>query len=79
LVDSLPIWRAKQSNFDAGCGVDVQFVCGGGYEATKDFLARSTAPDAKEALDYLIDCGADFQDWTPLGHLLLWRRYYGLA
>src|SRR5262245_32212794 len=24
-------------------------------------------------------CGADFRDWTPLGHLMYWKRYYGLA
>jgi hypothetical protein len=24
--DALPIWRAKMSNFDAGFGIDIQFV-----------------------------------------------------
>jgi hypothetical protein len=76
--DALPIWRAKMSNFDAGSGIDIQFVCGAGYDQTKAFLATSTLRDAKEALDYLVNCQAEFQGWTPLGHLTYWKSYYGL-
>ena len=78
MLDAVPIWRAKRANFDAFCGVDVQFVCGSGYAETKAYLAASTDPDAKEALDYLVRCEPDFRNWTPLGHLLNWKRYYGL-
>jgi hypothetical protein len=76
--DALPIWRAKMSNFDAGFGIDIQFVCGAGYDQTKAFLATSTLQDAKEALDYLENRRADFQGWTPLGHLAYWKGYYRL-
>jgi hypothetical protein len=78
LVDALPIWRAKRSNFDAACGIDVQFVCGAGYGETKAFFATCIDLDAREALSYLIECEADFQGWTPQVHLLHWKRYYGL-
>jgi len=79
MVDALPIWQAKRSNFDAGCGIDIQLVCGGGYSETKAFLATCADPDAREALSYLVQCEADFRNWTPHNHLLHWKRYYGLA
>ena len=44
--DSLLIWDAKQSSFDAGCGLDVQFLCGAGLEATKEFLSGSASTPA---------------------------------
>jgi hypothetical protein len=78
LDDALPIWRAKMSNFDAGCGIDIQLVCGAGYDQTKAFLATSTLPDAKEALDCLVNCQAGFREWTAMGHLTYWKSYYGL-
>lgn len=33
--DSLRIWRAKSSSFDASCEIDVPFLCGAGLEDTK--------------------------------------------
>src|SRR5258708_7595175 len=38
IEDTLLIWRAKQSNFDAACGIDVQLLCGAGLEATKSVV-----------------------------------------
>jgi len=54
-------------------------MCGGGYSEAKAYLATCEAQDAEEALQYLGSCEADFRDWTPLGHLMYWKRYYGLA
>jgi hypothetical protein len=71
--------RAKRSNFDAGCGIDIQFLCGGGYSETKAFLATCTVPEPKEALDYLVECETDFLVWNPVEHLLRWKRYYRLV
>src|SRR5688572_7326309 len=65
--DALLIWDAKRSSFDAGCGLDVQFLCGSGLPATKEFLARSSVPSAAAALEYLAECEqtGDFDDWIP--------------
>jgi hypothetical protein len=79
MVDVMPIWRAKRSNFDAACGIDIQFMCAAGYAETKAYLATCKVPDAEQALQYLEMCEADFRDWAPLGHLLYWKRYYSLA
>jgi hypothetical protein len=78
--DSLLIWEAKQSSFDAGCGLDIQFLCGAGLEATKIYLARSEIPAAPLALSYLSECeqAGDFEDWTALSTLRQYRRYYGI-
>lgn len=78
--DALLIWDAKQSSFDAGCGLDIQFLCGAGLSATKEFLARSSAPAAAAALKRLSECEitGDFADWTPQSTIEEYRYYYGL-
>jgi len=78
--DALLIWDAKQSSFDAGCGLDVQFLCGAGLVTTKEYLARSGAPSASAVLEYLTECeqSGDFADWTPQATIDQYRSYYGL-
>lgn len=79
--DSLLIWDAKRSNMDAGFSVDVQFLCGAGLDVTKQFLAKSSAPSAAAALEYLVECEqtGDFDDWTPQKTLAESRRYYRIS
>lgn len=76
--DALLIWKAKRSSFDAGAGLDVQFLCGAGLSATKKHLAESSDPAAPAALKYLTECEktGDFENWTPLATLTQYRRYY---
>ncbi len=76
--DALLIWEAKQSNFDAGCGLDIQFICGAGVAETKEYLAQSTDPSASEALEYLTECEqtGDFVGSTPLLTIHQYRKYY---
>jgi hypothetical protein len=77
--DSLLIWNAKKTSFDAMCGLDVQFLCGAGLEATKQFLVASSVPEAKKALEYIGSCeGNGFKDWTPAKTLAFHRQYYRL-
>lgn len=78
--DALLIWEAKRSSFDAGCGLDIQFLCGAGLPATKAFLARSDTRSAAAALEYLTACqkGGDFDDWTPQSTIEQYRAYYEL-
>lgn len=78
--DALLIWDAKQSSMDAGCSLDVQFLCGAGLPATREFLARSSAPTATAALEYLSECEqtGDFDDWTPQSSIEQYLSYYGL-
>jgi hypothetical protein len=77
--DSLLIWEAKQSSFDAGCGLDAQFLCGAGLSASKGFLAGSNAASAPAALAYLNGCelNGNFINWTPQSTIDHWRNYYG--
>lgn len=78
--DALLIWDAKQSSFDAGCGLDVQLLCGAGLATTKEYLARSGAPSASAVLEYLTECeqSSDFADWIPQATIDQYRSYYGL-
>jgi hypothetical protein len=79
--DSLLIYKAKTSSFDAGCYIDIQLVCGAGIERTKAFLRDSREPEAKELLAVLesIRSVGDFEGFTPKAHLDFYRRYYGLS
>lgn len=76
--DSLLIYKAKMSSFDAGCYIDIQLVCGAGIECTKAFLLECGEPEAEKLLDHLQSCIAagDFDGFTPAGHLEFYRRYY---
>lgn len=78
--DALLIWQAKESSFDAHCGLDIQFLCGAGLAATKDYLAQSKVPSASAALKYLTECerAGDFADWTPEKTVSVYRRYFEL-
>ena len=78
--DALLIWDAKQSSFDAYCGLDGQFLCGAGLAATKEYLAKSKSQSASAALEYLIECerAGSFADWTPEQTLSDYRSYFGL-
>ncbi len=78
--DSLLIWEAKQSSFDASFAVDIQFICGAGLEATKAYLAGLSDPSAIAALKYLTMCeqSGDFASWSPQASVEEYRRYYTL-
>ena len=78
--DSVLIWKAKQSSFDASFTVDIQSICGAGLAETKEYLAQSTDPSAPEALDYLTECEqtGDFVGWTPQWTIDQYREYYGV-
>lgn len=79
--DSLLIWEAKQSSFDASFTVDIQTICGSGLTETKEYLAQLTDPSAKEALEYLIECeqAGDFRGWKPQSSIDTYREYYALS
>jgi hypothetical protein len=80
-IDSLLIWRAKESGWDAHCSIDVQLLCGAGLSQTMAYLEAkaSREPEAAEALTYLRDCaqpGVDFDGFTPEARSALYDRYY---
>lgn len=38
--DSLLIWKAKRSDFDAACYLDIRLLCGASLGETKEFLSN---------------------------------------
>jgi hypothetical protein len=78
--DALLIYKAKMSSFDAACYIDIQLVCGAGFETTKACLREDSEPAAKQLLTVLQDGNSvrDFEGFTPERHLDFYRRYYGL-
>ena len=79
LEDILRIWDAKQSGFDLGTYLDIQFLCGAGLEPTKRFLSSHESQAAADALQYLQECeqAGDFDDFSPEAYLEDYRRYFG--
>ncbi len=83
--DSLRIWQAKNASFDAGCSLDVQLLCGAGFEATLSFLREVDNEDSRAALEYILkrDASGDFVGHDDPGGRLAgvlndFRRYYGV-
>ena len=76
--DILLIWNAKSASFDLGLSIDVQFLCGSGLAATKEFLTSSSAPESEAALHYLEQCvlSGDFSDWTVEKQIDFYRHYF---
>ncbi|PZS07030.1 MAG: hypothetical protein DLM55_11845 [Acidimicrobiales bacterium] len=76
--DALRVWRAKRSNFDAGCSLDIQLMCGAGLNETKSHLTSIATGEAKAAFDYLKKCEStgDFADFTPSAFTAFYDRYY---
>lgn len=83
--DSLVVWRAKRASFDAGCSIDVQLLCGAGFDATLRYLQGLDDDDAREAYAYILRCDAagDRGPRRAIGRLASvlpdYRRYYGLV
>lgn len=85
VADSLLIWRAKETSFDAKCSIDVQLLCGAGYAVTLQHLRGLDSEEAREALAYIEECdaGGDFAGHDEPGGRLAeilpaYRRYFGL-
>jgi len=57
IEDCLLIWRAKETDFDTHCGLDIELMLFAGYQKTIDFLKKQESPEAKQALEYIRLCG----------------------
>ena len=77
--DSLRVWEAKSCNFDTHCGIDVQFLCGAGLERTREFLRADGSDAARDALEYLAKCDADFADFSVERVLRQAQEFYQVA
>jgi hypothetical protein len=78
--DSLLVWRAKQSNFDTHCGIDVAFLCGAGLEETKAYLSAVGTDEATSALECVRHCEAhgNFAKFSVASEVAELRRFYGV-
>lgn len=68
LRDVLPLWRAKHTNFDVGCGFDAEALIGPGLQRTLDYLSSLSTSEAADASQYIEAASAhltesDVQEW----------------
>ncbi|APO44655.1 hypothetical protein BS614_12040 [Paenibacillus xylanexedens] len=77
--DTELIWQAKQKNQDTGSYIDVQLLCGAGYERTLFYLENMDGGQAHEELLYLKQCEPyDFVDFSKVHWVSDYKRYYGV-
>ncbi|MFX3647828.1 MAG: hypothetical protein ACE3K2_28480 [Paenibacillus sp.] len=73
------IWQAKQMNQDTSSYIDVQLLCGAGYEETLFYLEKRDGEQAHKELLYLRQCEPyDFVDFSKVEWVLDYKRYYGV-
>lgn len=77
--DTTLIWQAKQKNQDTSSYIDVQLLCGAGYEETLIYLEKMDGEQAHKELLYLRQCEPyDFVDFSKVEWVLDYKRYYGV-
>jgi hypothetical protein len=76
--DTLTIWLARESSWDAHCSIDIQLLCGVGLEQAKHHLRADGSQTASDALDYLLQCEAagDFADFSAENQSRWYSAYY---
>ncbi|OAX50218.1 hypothetical protein [Paenibacillus sp. AD87] len=71
------IWQAKRKNQDTGSYIDVQLLCGAGYEKTVTYLEQNLKDSAGEQLNYLRQCELyDFIDFSKEEWVSTYKKYY---
>lgn len=78
LDDVLLIWGAKTASMDAAFAIDIQFLCGSGLARTKAYLLSQPSPQARAALQRLLDCeqAGDFEGFSVEGYTARQAAYY---
>ncbi|MBD0380177.1 hypothetical protein [Paenibacillus sedimenti] len=78
--DTYLIWRAKNKNFDTGCYIDIQLLCGAGIEETKKYLSNDLSNDAFDELSYIENgvISGDFNDFSRAKIIKFYKEYYGI-
>ncbi|MDN4604093.1 hypothetical protein P5G61_22820 [Paenibacillus sp. F6_3S_P_1C] len=76
-MDTWLIWQAKRKNQDTGSYIDVQLLCGAGYEKTVTYLEQNPDDQAGEQLNYLKQCELyDFVDFSKEEWVSNYKKYY---
>lgn len=77
--DTELIWQAKRKNQDTSSYIDVQLLCGAGYEETLFYLENMDGEQANKELLYLRQCEPyDFVDFSKAEWVSGYKRYYGV-
>ncbi|CAM2977609.1 hypothetical protein HP548_31275 [Paenibacillus taichungensis] len=75
--DTVLIWQAKRKNQDTGSYIDVQLLCGAGYEKTVTYLEQKDGDQVREQLNYLRQCEPyDFVDFSKEEWVSYYKQYY---
>ncbi|WJM09855.1 hypothetical protein [Paenibacillus sp. PK1-4R] len=77
--DTELIWQAKQMNQDTSSYIDVQLLCGAGYEETLFYLENMNGEQAHKEVLYLRQCEPyDFVNFSKTEWVSNYKQYYGV-
>lgn len=77
--DTELIWQAKRKNQDTSSYIDVQLLCGAGYEETLFYLENMNGEQAHKEVLYLRQCEPyDFVNFSKVEWVSDYKRYYGV-
>ncbi len=62
--DSIEIWKAKETDFDLHCYVDIQLVVFCGVKNTIEYLKTIKTKESENAIEYITECNnaGDFDE-----------------
>lgn len=75
LDDVILLWKAKKVNFDTFCEFDIQFLVGGGVDATIEYLTKNQDSETKDVIAYIQKC-RESGDFIDMDHWLASRLAY---
>ncbi|MGQ8871211.1 hypothetical protein [Paenibacillus sp. TSA_86.1] len=77
--DTELIWQAKRKNQDTVSYIDVQLLCGAGFDATIVYLEKKGGEQAHNQVLYLKNCEPyDFVDFSKDEWFSGYKAYYGI-
>lgn len=77
--DTELIWQAKRKNQDTSSYIDVQLLCGAGYEETLFYLENMNGEQAHKEVLYLRQCEPyDFVNFSKTEWVSNYKQYYGV-
>lgn len=77
--DTLLIWKAKELDFDTASYIDIQLLCGAGYEKTVEYLGTLETGKSQDILKRLVYCknNGDFDEFSVASQLQFYKEYFG--
>lgn len=77
-ADIMEIWNAKVASMDTAASIDIQLLCGAGYDETIEYLKKNESTETQNAFRKLLECrkSGDFEDYSVEKQKKVYVEYY---